>query len=204
MSKKKWKYLFLGLLTINGIILLSIFTLIFWPVKDEQVLVNEQFAEQESSEFTVRTTKDNLNELVNAYIDQLLKNSKHKYHISLDQDVHLVGEVPVFSSTVPLSIHLEPIVLNDGNVILKQKSIHVGALKLPNKKIMEYIDKYLAMPEWVTVQPKDESIHVAVSEMDIKSNFQVAVETFDLDANNLSFKIKVPYRTLGIETIEPF
>lgn len=204
MSKNNWKNLFLSLLTVNIVVLISLLTLVFWPTKDEEILMNEPFDEQDSSEFTVRTTKHNLNELVNAYIDQLLQDTKHHYQISLDDDVHLIGEVPVFSTTVPLSIHLEPIVLDHGDVVLKQKSIHVGLLKLPNKKIMEYIDKYLAMPEWVTVQPKDESIHVAVSEMDIKSNFRVAVENFDLDANNLSFKIKVPYKTLGIETVEPF
>ena len=60
------------------------------------------------------------------------------------------------------------------------------------------------MPEWVTVQPEEESIYVAISEMDIKSNFQVAIQSFDLEANNLAFNIKVPYKTLGIENeIQP-
>src|SRR5699024_5888875 len=65
--------------------------------------------------------------------------------------------------------------------------------------IMEYIKKYLPMPEWVTVNPEKEEIYVAVTQMDIKSNFKVGIERIDLEANNLAFKIKVPYKTLGID-----
>ncbi|HLS20873.1 MAG TPA: YpmS family protein [Bacillota bacterium] len=195
-----WKHLFLGLLIVNVLTIVVIFGLIFWPIDDEQYKISEIPSDDESSEFVVRTTKKNLNELINAYIDKFLSLTNHHYIVTLDDDVHLLGEIPVFSTTVPLSIHLEPIVQENGDIILKQKSISVGLLQLPNKKIMEYIKKYLTMPEWVVVQPNEESIYVAISDMDIKSNFQVAVESFDLEANNLAFKIKVPYKTLGIES----
>lgn len=198
----KWKQLFLGLLFINVLAIVIIFGLVFWPIDDERFIISEPLTDAESSEFVVRTTKKNLNELINAYIDKFLWDTNHQYIVTLDDDVHLLGEIPVFSTTVPLSIHLEPIVQENGDIVLKQKSISVGLLQLPNKKIMEYIKNYLTIPEWVTVQPKDESIYVAVSEMDIKSNFEVAVESFDLEANNLAFKIKVPYKTLGIESAE--
>src|SRR5699024_9317139 len=107
-----------------------------------------------------------------------------------------------FSTTVPLSIHLEPEVQDNGDLVLRQKSISIGLLKLPNKKIMEYLKKYMPTPEWVTIDPKREEIYVAIAEMDIKSNFQVGVEQFNLDENLLSFRINVPYQTLGIEAPE--
>src|SRR5690625_3339749 len=195
-----WKYLFFGLLTVNILIFVIIISLILWPVKHEPYTIDYPLKEDAGSEFTVRTTKENLNELINAYIDKFLWQTNHHYAVTLDEDVHLLGEIPVFSTTVPLSIHLEPIVQDNGDIVLRQKSISVGLLQLPNKKIMEYIKKYLTMPEWVVVQPNEESIYVAISDMDIKSNFQVAVESFDLEANNLAFKIKVPYKTLGIES----
>src|SRR5699024_367708 len=146
-----------------------IFGLIFWPVTHESYDVNDPLSDVESSEFVVRTTKKNLNELVNAYIDKFLAQTNHRYVVTLDDDVHLLGEIPVFSTTVPLSIHLDPIVQDNGDIVLKQKSIAVSLLQLPNQKIMEYIKKYLVMPEWVIVQPKEESIYVAISEMEIKS-----------------------------------
>jgi len=198
-----WKRLFFTLLALNIITFLVILVLVFWPVSYDEQKTTKKLRTDESSEFIIRTTKKNLNELVNAYIDQFLQGTNHTYSVSLDEDVHLLGELPVFSTTVPLSVHLEPLVQKNGDVILEQKSISIGLLQLPNKKIMEYIKKYLPTPEWVDVNPEKEEIYVAVSEMDIKSNFRVSVENFDLDANNLSFKIYVPYKTLGIETIQP-
>lgn len=197
----KWQRLFYSLLFINIAVFLTITTLLFWPVSSSTTTEETNDELLASSEFTVRTTKDNLNDLVNAYIDKFLHNTNHHYRVSLEEDVHLLGELPVFSTTVPLSIHLEPLVQENGDIILKQKSISIGLLQLPNKKIMEYIKKYLPMPDWVMVNPKKEEVYVAVSNMDIKSNFQVSVEHFDLEANNLAFKFNVPYETLGIESI---
>lgn len=196
--KKKWKRLFYSLVVINVFVIISLVTLIFWPVAKTYIPSSDNETGGQSTEFTVRTTKENLNELVNAYIDKLLKNSKHQYSVSFEEDVHLIGELPVFSTTVPLSVHLDPEVQKNGDVILKQKSISVGMLELPNKKIMEYMKKYLPMPNWVTVDPSEEEIYVAVTDMNIRSNFGVKLEHIDLEKNNLAFKIQIPYSSLGI------
>ncbi|MDY0394316.1 DUF2140 family protein [Virgibacillus halophilus] len=89
----------------------------------------------------------------------------------------------------------------NGDVVLKQKSISIGLLELPNKKIMEYMKKYLPMPEWVAIDPAKSEIYLAVTQMEIKSNFHVKVEHLDLEANNIAIQLKVPYRTLGIDPI---
>ncbi len=140
--------------------------------------------------------------MINAYLEQVLHNSRHQYRILLEDDVQLRGELPVFNTTVPLSVHLEPFVQENGDIILKQRSISIGLLELPNRKIMEYMWKYLYMPEWVTINPKNEEIYVAVTDMDIKSNFNVSVERIDLEANDLAFRIQIPYKTLGIDALE--
>lgn len=202
VNGRKWKWFFFTLLTINIVIVISLITLIFWPIPEKDLPSDSETTEQKSSEFTIRTTKENLNELINAYMSEWLQNTDHQYSVSLEDDVHLVGELPVFSTTVPLSVHLEPIVQDNGDVVLKQKSISLGMLELPNKKIMEYIDKYLPTPEWVIVNPDEEEIYVAVTQIDIRSNFEVAVEHMDLEVNNLAIKIRVPYETLGIEPAE--
>lgn len=198
-----WGKRFFLLLGINIFIILVLVILIMWPVKEAELPSQSLDLENESSEFIVRTSKQNLNNLINAYIEQLTEGTEHKYRIELDEDVHLIGELPVFSTTVPLSIHFEPIAAQNGDVILQQRSISLGLLELPNQKIMEYLDKYLPMPKWVTVDPKNEEIYIALTQMDIKSNFKLVAETIDLEANNLAFKIHVPYRTLGIESFEP-
>lgn len=203
-TKNKWKRNFLVLGILNIVIIGTLATLIFWPTEriNNSPQPADHYQEDASSEFIVNTTRKNLNELVNAYMDKFLANTNHQYSISLEEDVHLQGELPIFSTTVPLSIHLEPLVQENGDIVLKQRSISIGLLELPNKKIMEYVKKYLSMPEWVTVNPAEEEIYVAVSEMDIKSNFRVHVEHFDLEANNIALKIFIPYKTLGIDLLD--
>lgn len=198
--KRNWKKYFLILLSINLIVVIFISLFILWPAPSPEKREVEELDKDQYSEFIIRTTKANLNELVNAYLEQLLQDTKHHYQISLEDDVHLQGELPVFSATVPLSIHLEPLVQDDGNIILKQKSISVGLLELPNKQIMKYMKRFLPVPEWVDIDPNKEEIYVAVTDMEMKSNFQVQVDHFDLEANHIAMKIKVPYETLGIES----
>lgn len=202
-NEKNWRKRFITLCIVNVIILVSLILYLYSPIPEKDLqLANQDYSKGTSSEFYIRTTKQNLNNLVNAYLDKLLLGTNHHYSVNLDEDVQLFGELPIFSTTVPLLINLEPIVQENGDIALKQKSISVGQLQLPNRKIMQYIDKYLPMPEWVIVNPKEEEIYVKVTEMEIKSNFKVKVEQFDLEANNISFKINVPYKTLGIDVIQ--
>ncbi|GIO24392.1 YpmS family protein [Oceanobacillus sp. J11TS1] len=195
----KWKAGFLGLLLFNGVVLLLLLVLIFWPVSKNEFPQQTAIDEQASSEFYIQTTKQNLNNLINAYIEKLLEGTDHHYRILLEDDVHLMGELPVFSSTVPLSVRLEPIEQANGDLILQQKSISIGLLELPNKKIMEYMDRFLPMPEWVTIDPDSQEIYVAVTDMELQGNFDVSVQHMDLEANNITLKLVVPYKTLGIQ-----
>src|SRR5690625_3161664 len=198
-----WKRRFIILAALNGLVILFLAIYLYSPIpRTELELSSNRYKVENSSQFTVRTTKQNLNNLVNAYLDKLLANTNHQYSINLDDDVQLFGELPMFSTTVPLLINLEPIVQENGDLILKQKSISVGQLQLPNKKIMQYVSKYLPVPDWVIINPREEEIYVKVTEMEIKSNFKVEVEQFDLEANNIAFKINVPYKTLGIDVIK--
>src|SRR5690625_1148449 len=147
INRYKWKRPFFILLGFNILLLLIVAGLIFWPVSDSDHSTLKSNIPYGSSEFIVRTTKENLNELVNAYIDQLLTGTEHNYHVELDEDVQLIGELPVFSSTVPLSVHFEPIVQENGDLVLQQRSISVGLLELPNQRIMEYMKRHLPRSE---------------------------------------------------------
>lgn len=174
---------------------------IYSPIpKTEIEQASNQYKSKSSSEFVVRSTKQNVNDLVNAYIDKLQANSDYQYTINIDENIQLYGELPVFSTTVPLLIDFDPEVQDNGDLALKVTSISVGDLKLPSKKIMQYVKKYLSVPPWVVIQPDKQQVYVNVTDMDIRSNLEVEVQQFDLKKNNLAFKIRIPYQTLGINT----
>ncbi|TSB47714.1 YpmS family protein [Alkalicoccobacillus porphyridii] len=198
-KKTSWKLWFFGLFAFNIAIILALVIFIFWPAPSATYPADQNNDYGQSSEFIVQTTKLNINDLSNAYIDQFLEGTNHQYQIEIDEDIHLIGELPVFSTTLPLSVRFEPVVQENGDLILRQESISLGLLELPNQKIMEYLDRYLPVPEWVIVNPAEEEIYVAVTDMDIRSNFQVEVERINLEQDDLAFKIIVPYRTLGID-----
>src|SRR5690625_1034071 len=145
-QKINWKTGFFLILALNIAGLLLLVSLIFWPAEDVELPSESAEIKQESSQFIVRTSKQNLNNLINAYIEHLTENTRHKYRIELEEDVHLIGELPVFSTTVPLSMHFEPEVAQNGDIILKQESISLGLLELPNRRIMQYLARYLPMP----------------------------------------------------------
>lgn len=195
MSSNQWKRYFFTLLTINIVVIVVILSLLFWPVSNKKITKKDFPSKAEYAQFMIQTDKEQLNELINGYLEDILADKQFSYSIVLDDDVLLQGEVPIFSSTIPLSIHLEPYVLDDGNLMLRQKSISIGQLRLPNETVLTYVDLFLPIPDWVTIYPDHEEIYVGLTEMDIKSNFDIQVEQFDLYDDDIAFIINVPLHT---------
>ena len=77
LKRNKWKKAFYSLLIFNGIVFVVLLALLFGPVPENKAPVRHERGDQESSEFIIRTSKQNLNNLVNAYIEQLLGDSDH-------------------------------------------------------------------------------------------------------------------------------
>ncbi|SDK17831.1 YpmS family protein [Sediminibacillus albus] len=195
---KNWKVWFYSLAGINAVVIILLLFLIFIPSWSNPTLDWEELEKTPGAEFTVQSSKDNLSELVNAYIDQMFNDATGKYDVSLEDDVEFTGSLKAFSTDIPFSIRLEPIVQENGDLILKQKDISLGLLYLPNRKVLEYLNKSYPTPDWVVVNPENETIYIAVTQIDMKSNFKVKAEKFDLENDDISFKIKVPNETLGL------
>lgn len=193
MTQNKWKKLFIGLLILNITIILTLVVLLNIPAKETKITSEPTINDDLTSVLAVESNKDNLNELIKAYLNETLEESKYKYDVYLDEVVHLEGELPVFSTSIPLYIKLQPNVQENGDIILKQKSIKLGLLRLPNEKILEYVEKYLPLPEWVTIDAKNEDIYVKVTEMDLENDFGVEVRDFDLEKDKIRLDFIVPH-----------
>ncbi|MDY0394315.1 DUF2140 family protein [Virgibacillus halophilus] len=90
------------MLSIDIIIIAVLLAFIFWPVQGADMPAKHNVDEEQSSSFTIRTTRKNLDELINAYLDKLLQDSKHHYKISLEDDVHLMGGITCFFNHSPI------------------------------------------------------------------------------------------------------
>jgi uncharacterized protein YpmS len=127
-----------------------------------------------------------------------MKDKDDKYTVKLDEHVQLLGSIEAFQTDLPISITLEPSVQENGDLVLYASDMSLGLLALPEKKILEYVKKELKTPEWVEIDPKNQRIYIGVTQMEVKSNFKVKVQSFDLKNDHITFRIKVPNKTLGL------
>src|SRR5699024_995951 len=168
-----WKTFFLLLLTINIIFFVSILVIIFIPDPGADQPEKVYIEEEGGADFTIRSSKEKLNELVNAYINQLPNPSNIKYTINFHEEVLLMGSVDAFSTEVPVNISFEPLVQDNGDIILQASGMSLGLLRLPEDRILQYVNSRVELPNWITINPKEEQIYVALTQMDLKSNFRV-------------------------------
>ncbi|MEK3988630.1 MULTISPECIES: YpmS family protein [Robertmurraya] len=197
-TKPSWKQLFLGIVGANVCFVLFFFIFLLWPVSDTEISKEELLEEEPGAEFTISSSKQNLDELVNQYVDNYMKDKDDKYTVKFDENVQLLGSIEAFQTDIPISITLEPSVQENGDLVLYASDMSLGLLGLPEKKILEYVKKELDTPEWVNIDPKNQLIYIGVTQMEVKSNFKVKVQSFDLKNDHITFKIKVPNKTLGL------
>ncbi|MFC7319506.1 YpmS family protein [Halobacillus campisalis] len=194
--RDRWRTSFIILAFINIVIIGWILSLIFLPSSYTLVNVDQQKKDTEA-EFTVVSTKENLEQLANEYLSEISTQTIFDYSISIDRNVTLSGNIRAFEQTIPIKVELHPVVQENGDLILEQERISLGQLPLPNKKVLEFVADNYDFPEWVKVNANDENIYVAVTQIETDSNIDIEVDRFNLNANQLAFKISFPERTFS-------
>lgn len=195
--KNKWKWLFWGLALVNVAVIVWLLILVNTPTSNTQIPEGLPLQEKQA-EFTVMSTKENLNQIINGYLTDVSKNSSLDYSVSLKEYVELSGTIVAFDKRIPLTMKFTPNVKKNGDLVLQQKSITLGRLQLPNKKVLSYIKDNYPMPEWIIVNPDEENIYVAITQIEPKYGLRVQADAFNLKNNKLAFKITVPHETFGI------
>ncbi|MBS4176643.1 YpmS family protein [Lederbergia citrea] len=192
-NKNTWKILFIALLTINILIVVSLGTLLFLASDQERVPESNPNSKT-VSEFFIRTEKDDLNKLINHYIEKEGLNGPIHYQVLLTDEVELYGEVKVFSETMQLKMTFEPLALDNGDLVLEQKTLSLGGVKLPVSYILKFIRDAYKFPEWVIIQPNDKQIYVALQKMRLNGGIRVRTEEFNLAEDRISMKMLVPVK----------
>jgi uncharacterized protein YpmS len=189
--KNKWKVAFFGLLgaLIAGFVIILL--MVFAPAKDDELPENKANNNREVG-FDVRSNKHDLNLIIKHYIEEEGLKGPVEYDVQLKDDVELLGSVPVFTSDIDFELKFEPKALKNGDILLKQKSISVGALNLPVSYVLKVIRDSYNFPEWVKIQPNDELIYVSLQDMKLKSDIKVRAKEFDLKEDNIMFRLLVP------------
>ncbi|WP_108671219.1 YpmS family protein [Peribacillus acanthi] len=190
MKRNNWKTAFYILFGINALLLIILLAFVLMPVQDKEV--EEYGKEHANVKFQVNTNKRDLTTLINSYLKKEGLTGPINYHIFLQDEVEFYGSLPAFGKEIQLKMTFEPIPLENGDLILKQKTMELGKVSLPVGYIMNFLQKKYKTPNWVSIDPKDEQIYVALQKLTLKSDAKVKVKEFDLKEDRISFDLLIP------------
>ncbi len=186
----KWKTAFFTLLLLFLIIPIAIAVMLFkdpaggrldrssldTDIRDNQKLLS------------IHTEKEQVENLLNKELRKKAPDVNVYVNLRNDEAV-LNGSFIAFDQELPYQVTFEPEVLENGDLLLKEKDMQVGRFPLPGDEVFTLIQKTVQFPEWVDVYPKDESILMRVTEMPTKPGYAVKAEEFDLKKNSIKLGV---------------
>jgi uncharacterized protein YpmS len=191
MKWKNWKTLFFLLLGINLLILVILFITVLSPESNRNIKIQNKEYEGYVP-FLIQSEKENLNEVINHYIEKEASGGPIEYFVKLEQEVELYGSISIFGEEIQMVMTFEPKALDNGDLILQQQSISIGKMKLPVSYVLKFIEERYKLPKGVIISPSEKLIYISMQELKLKSDFKVKVEEFNLKTNDISFQLYVP------------
>ena len=186
-----WKiasFVLVGLIA-SGIIAIMIF---LESPEDSDPLPPLNQYNPKGSILSVKATRNDLEALANNYIQKAMKGEKLPVIMEIKNDVRLHSELTAFGITFPLMMHFDPIVLEDGNLMLKQTSMEIADLELPPSTVLMVLRDSVKLPSWMVVRPKEEEIFIHLTELEIAGNLLVRAKTVDLTNDNIELEVTIP------------
>jgi uncharacterized protein YpmS len=189
--KNKWKKGFLLLLGIDLLIFILIISLVLTP-SDEMGKVKNSKSNKDTVSFKIKSNKNDLNQLINHYLKKETADTPIDYQVRLGNEVELYGDIPFFSEKLKMKLTFVPKALENGDLLLKQKSISLGSLHLPVSTVLQVIRDNYKLPVGVDIRPNDKLIYVHMQQLKLKSDLKVKVDKFDLKKDDIAFTLLVP------------
>lgn len=190
-NKFPFKLAFLTLLAINIIVLIIAFVFVmrFTGPIDEDHLSQSAPVDSEAA-FTIETSKSKLNGLIAREIEK--QDAGVPYVVELgDELIEFRSEFSILGQRVPLEMHFEPQVRENGDVLLLADHISVGILQLPQDRAMQLIKEYVDLPEWVDIYPADRLAHIKVTEIDVDPKIDFRAKAINLPEDEITFEMIV-------------
>ncbi|WP_223593251.1 YpmS family protein [Neobacillus bataviensis] len=191
--KNKWKIGFLLLLGINLLCAIIVLSLIMIP-PDEKENGKLKGPSEDYVSFEVNSNKNDLNRLINHYLQEEAADSKIDYRVVLGDEVELYGIFPFFSEEINLKLTFEPKALKNGDLVLKQKTMSIGRLNLPISYVLNFIRENYKLPMGVDIRPNEKIVYVNMQNLKLKSDLKIKVKKFNLKKDDIAFTILVPVK----------
>jgi uncharacterized protein YpmS len=147
---------------------------------------------EDSLSFEVVTDKNQLNRVINLYLEEELDEQFTGYNVMIDEDVQLSGALQVFGFDVDFLLRMDPYVVDDGNLQLRATSIQLGSFDLPIGIAMSVLSQQLDLPHWIRVDSEQQMILVALNEFQLENDVQFAMQRIDLQEDDIRLNIILP------------
>ncbi|CEG27541.1 YpmS family protein [Bacillus sp. B-jedd] len=191
--KNRWKAAFFILL---GVVVAALATLIILAAIPPDGSKQKRIGVKEDGRvaFNIRTNKDDVNKLVNYYLEKEVSENPVNYRVEVKDEVELYGTVPFFSQELNMKLTFVPEAQKNGDLLLRQKSISVGQLHLPVPYVLDFIRKNYELPRGVEILPDERQIYIHMDKLKLKSDAKLKANSFDLEKDNISFTLLVPVK----------
>ncbi|WP_423189361.1 YpmS family protein [Alkalibacterium sp. f15] len=188
----KWAFLILLLLNIGVIIWLGIQLNAFSNNEEVQPESEEFVISGDTLEFELVTDKQQVNRVINLYLQEELDERFSGYTVIFDELVELEGALNVFGFDVDFGLYMEPLVMDNGNLQLRAQSIQLGSFDLPIGIALNILSQQMELPEWIKIDSEQEYILVAFSEFALENDMQFKMRKVDLEADDIRLDILLP------------
>ncbi|MEH6942612.1 YpmS family protein [Bacillus sp. JJ722] len=186
-----WKILFFLLIGINVSFVLIVLLLVGIP--QEVKLPDEGKMSQEDSSILIQSKKESINQLIQNYIKSQPENGEIlQYQVVLNDYIEFYSKIPVFDMKLQLAMTFTPVPLQNGDLLLKQRSMELGQMQLPVSYVLNFIKKENNLPEWITIDSKKKQIYVALTDLQFENDLMLKVNKFNLKEDDISFRLVVP------------
>ena len=187
----RWKIAFF---TLSGVVAAGFAGVLFLlgsTGTSEPLPSTEVIEDGDANLLTVRTTKKDFEGIANTYIREAMRGEKLPVQMKVKDDVILYSELTVFSFTLPVVMHFDPIVQKDGNLILKQSSMELGQLNIPPSTVLKVLRDSVKLPSWMIVRPKEEELFIDLSKVPVAKDVSVRAKSFNLEKDEILLEVSI-------------
>lgn len=186
-----WK---VGFFVLSGLIAAAvvIFFIFIGSPTESDAIPKAKVSSTTSHHLTVRATKEDFEGIANSYIRKAMKGEQLPVTMEVKDDIMLTSELTVFAYTLPVIMHFEPVVREDGNLVLKQSSVEIGKLTIPPSTVLKILKDSVKLPPWMIVRPKEEELFIDLSRIPVSGDLQVRAKEFNLAKDEIILEIIIP------------
>lgn len=194
-KSNKWKIAFFAVIAF----ILAGSAFIFARITEERELIQNEIpslVEREGQPvLNIRSNKEQINSLIDFYLDEYQKDSEITYDFILQNEALLTGEFKILGFPVTFYLYFDPYVMDDGNIQLRAKSLSIGTLGVPIKEVMKMIQRNASLPEWIEIEPDEERVFIRLDQFRMQNGLFIKADRINLVDDEIQVSLYLPERS---------